>query len=437
MVGESESVGMGGATQSRLIDHHRINNDPRMLPAVDLYSTYKEGAFLIYKTTRAGCTTALVSESVNRMETFTAIVPTNSIAKDTIIEKAKKYSDVKPKSIVKVCSNHECTKNKELIKQYPVLKTLPILPLADKCDECEYYNTCEVTKILREPNAEGFVLTYSKLVALMMASQNGIETRAQQILDIVDQSKNFIFDEVHELQYGRASSITVYKDNINKNKNINLDKYDTIGDDFKSLRQMIDVFDNILKDKQIKNSIKEVYDASLDPDYWKHHLRTTIFNSWKKDNMDSGKYAMACYNEIMQIAIKKDDYGLEIHDIKILYDMLNVVVGEKITIHAIREDGVTAVSMVSRNWVYLSAIGSFLMSVENKNKRIWLTSATICSYDYSNLFMKTTPTPVFYGGNGDPANSNEQMLIIADTKKYYNRGNRSKWNRQEEIVDKS
>jgi len=153
--------------------------------------------------------------------------------------------------------------------------------------------------------------------------------------------------------------------------------------------------------------------------------------------MDTGKFAMACYKEVMELAIKKEEYGLEINDITRLYDMLNIVIGEKITIHAIREDGFTAVNMVSRNWFFLSAIGSFLMSIENKNKRLWLTSATICSYDYSNLFMHTSPKQLFYAGNGDPINSNEKMLIIADTKKYYNRGNRSKWNRQEEIVEKS
>jgi hypothetical protein len=64
-------------------------------------------------------------------------------------------------------------------------------------------------------------------------------------------------------------------------------------------------------------------------------------------------------------------------------------------------------------------INSFLMSMQTKAKRIILTSATVCSFDYSALFMgKIPPVNVLFGENGDPLNNNASMLILVDHKKY-------------------
>jgi len=55
-----------------------------------IYEQLKTGNYLVHKTTRAGATTSFITESMNRMEKFLCIVPTNKIADDTIVTDAKK-----------------------------------------------------------------------------------------------------------------------------------------------------------------------------------------------------------------------------------------------------------------------------------------------------------------------------------------------------------
>jgi len=416
----------------------RTNQDPRIMAAAQLYEQYHEGIFLLHKTTRAGCTTAMVAESINREEQFCCLVPTNSIADTTIVDDAKQYSDAPVRNIIHIPSNQACIKNQELIEEYPVLDKLPILPLADKCDECEHYALCPVTEVLRDPQANGFVLTYPKLVALMMAARQGRyqESRAQQILDTIDSAKNVVLDEVHELQYGRSSTMTIYRDK-EANKHVDFDRYLDVMNDFDHLGKILLTFRRMLRSEEIQVSRREVFDAAQDKDFWKHHLRISHENKWKDAEMDGSKFSMACYHEIIEVAMKKNEYNLTIPDIQALYQMLNLCIGEKVSVHAINEKGKVRVKLTTQDWFYTGMIASYMMSIENNPNKIWLTSATICSYDYSQLFMNRKPEPILFGGNGDPMQSNSKMLIIADKKKYHHRGKNSTFNRMNEILERT
>jgi hypothetical protein len=432
---KTEGDGGGENRQTKVHTFKRINNDKRMLAAADLYQQYNNDAFLVYKTTRAGCTTALVAESINRDETFTTLVPTNLIAKDTIIEDAQKYADVPVRNITSIPSNHKCKKNENLIERYPVLDFLPVLPLADDCMGCKEYQTCPVTEVLRKPESNGFVLTYSKLVALMLASRQGFQSRAQEILDIIDKSKNFVFDEAHELQYGRSTSVTVYQDG-NGTKNFDIDRYLDVMDEFSSINKLLLTFSKLIRSSEMQQSIHEVYNAASHEDYWNKHLRNTHYNTWKSGEMDNPKFSMACYKEIMEIAKNKNKYNLTVLDILSLYRILNIVIGDKFSVHAIvdRKRDKINVKLTTQDWFYIGMISSFLMSIENNENKILLTSATVCSYDYSQHFMKNGPRDVFFGGNGDPMNTNENLLVIADTKKTHRGGKDSIWKKKDEIL---
>jgi hypothetical protein len=108
---------------------------------------------------------------------------------------------------------------------------LPILPLAEKCSECEHYYICPVTKIIRDRDCNGIAITYQKLVALMLASAGRPKTTAKDILDNIRSVRNFIFDEIHEIQYGRSTELTVYDDSRPR-KWIDLDRFLGLVEDF-------------------------------------------------------------------------------------------------------------------------------------------------------------------------------------------------------------
>ncbi len=423
-------------TSQSTLDIQRSNCDPRIMAAAEMYEQYNSGAYLLHKTTRAGCTTAMVAESLNRYEQFACVVPTNSIADTTIVEDAKKYSDVGVNKVIHIPSNKACRKNEELCEQYPDLQKLPILPLADKCDECEYRASCPVTEIIRHPEAEGFVLTYSKLVALMMASRAGLHTRAQDILDTISASRNMVFDEIHEMQYGRSTSLTIYADQ-DLNKHIDINRYLEAMHKFSFLAELVLSFSRMLRSEEIQTSRFEVFQAANSDDFHRKHLRITHTNRWKPDKASSAKFAISCYNEIIELTKHRSEYGLYMQDILALYKMLNLVSSDRVSIHGVRDKGKVRVRLGCLDWFYTGMIASYLMSIENDEKTIWLTSATICSYDYNKLFLNEERLqPVMFGGDGDPMDTNRKMLVLPDTKRYHTFGREGLWNKQEEIVGK-
>jgi len=421
------------------VQRQRINNDLRMRTAGTLYEEHEEGAFLLHKTTRAGCTTAMVAESINRREQFTCVVPTNTIADKTIVEDAKKYCDTNVNKIIHIPSNHKCIRNEEMCEQYPDLKHLPILPLAENCEKCEEYDVCPVTEIVRYPTAEGCVVTYSKLVALMLAARSGTgrsTSKAEEILINITRSKNMIFDEIHEMQYGRSSAQTIYSDN-EMNKHIDINRYLDVIPDYPELGKVILSFSKIIRSQEINTSRFEVLDAANNENFYEQHLRITHINKWRPDKCEYPKFSMACYSEIIDLTKNKTKYNLCLNDILALYNMLSISISYKILVHGIKDKGKTRIRLVAVDWMYTGMVASYFMSIENKNKRMWLTSATICSYDYRKLFMNENKLQsLMFGDEGDPMNTNGQMLIIADTKKYHAVGRESLFTNQEKIVQR-
>lgn len=69
----------------------------------------------------------------------------------------------------------------------------------------------------------------------------------------------------------------------------------------------------------------------------------------------------------------------------------------------------------------------FISRLENNNKRVILTSGTICSYNYQNLFNNKLHEE-FFCNNGDPLNTNSKMVIFADNQKYISQGENSTLN---------
>ena len=416
----------------------RLNKDKRIEVAVDIYNKYPSGRYLIHKTTRAGCTTSLVAESLNRQEIFLCVVPTNVIASKTILSEAKKYSDAENSHIVHIPGNHKCKINEKLCNDFPDLEKLPILPLAGNCSKCDQYEICPVTEIFRFPDANGVVLTYKKIVAMMLASQNRPNTMAERILSILDKSKNVIFDEVHALQFGEAASITVYNDWTRSW--VNLDKYVyMIEGEFKYLRKVISEFSLLITEDCVQVAVHEVLVGATDNDYWKHHLTRSLNNPSPGilDEENETKVIVGVYNEIIELTKNRANYKLDMNAILDLYKMMNIVMSKYISVNAIRDNGEIIVNLSVVDEAFNSMIRFYTMSMQSSDRRIFLTSATIGSFDYGHLFLRgDEPTKIIYGDMGDPLNTNSKMLILADSKKYYAIGRDSRYNKKDEITQR-
>ncbi|WMW25953.1 hypothetical protein RE474_04330 [Methanolobus sediminis] len=417
----------------------RTNQDKRIATAYNLLNAYQEGSYLVHKTTRAGCTTALVAESLNREERFLVVVPTNKIADKTVTEDSIKYSDRDTCNVIRIPSNHACLKNQELCEQYPDLNKLPILPVAESCPECENYYSCPVTQILHEHmSCDGIALTYQKLVALMMASSSRPNTTAEQVLRNIFRIHNAVFDEVHEIQYGRSTGMTIYNDSRKEGKWLDTARYLPLMEDFEHIRKTVVAFGMLMGEADVQNAVMQTYNNAADDNYYRHKLSKTLKNCYcDMGGENSTKFIMAVYSDIIKLTITRKDYDLSMLDVLDLYKVMNIVMSEQVVIHGIRDRGAIKIMMVAVDRLFTDMLRSFIMSIQNKAKRTLLTSATICSHDYDQYFMgKARPHDITFGTGGDPMETNSKMLILADSKKYGSIGRNSRYNKKHEILDR-
>lgn len=421
----------------------RQNKDERLVTAYNLLQTHKQGIHLVHKTTRAGATTGIAAESINLNEQFLILVPTNKIATKTIVHDAVKYSDVYNAKVIHVPSNHNCIKNAEMCEEYPALQSLPFLPLPEACGQCESYEECPVTEIIRKPKSHGFALTYHKIVALqlssMMGSVNQEPSISEQILGIISNVKNVILDEIHEVQYGKKTTRVVYDSRMAVNYRESVDKYVNIPVEYDDLWAMIINFQKMRVSQTVEFAIHEIKMATEADNYWDKHISKTIKNDFtdfrKTDEYDITKVIIGIYQDIIEITKNKDEYNIHIKDILGLIDMLNITINENLVIHAERRGSETVVLMSSIDSLHTSLLKSFTMSIQNKSKRIILTSATICSYDYSSMFIhRLKPDKCTFGIGGDPLKTNSKLTIISDTKQLYAHGKSSYFTKKDGIL---
>jgi hypothetical protein len=271
----------------------------------------------------------------------------------------------------------------------------------------------------------------------MLASNSRPNTYAEQVLEVIEEIKNLILDEIHEIQFGDVTTITVYD---NKNCNIvNLDKYISAALDFKYLRRVVTQFSLIMSDSTVKTTIHEVLSGTLDEDYWKHHLNKSLSNPGPGivEGENESKVIVGAYNEIIELTKERKKYNLEMNDVLDLYKMMSIVMSKTISVSGIRDQGIIKINLSAVNQATIKMIQSFVISMQSDWRRIFLTSATICSYNYGKLFMGgIKPKKISFGIGGDPMNTNSKMLILADSKKYHWIGERSLYNKNYEVISK-
>lgn len=411
--------------------------DPRKAAAHAVFEDVKEWQTLIHKTTRAGATTSLLVESLDRYERFLCIVPTNRIATKTIVRDVKLFTERIDPNLVRIPANHSCKLNQQMIEEFPDLEFLPVLPLADKCEKCEFFDECYVTDVLRNPNADGFVLTYSKLYALILAAKSRPSTHAGKVLRVISKTRNVILDEVHELQFGKLTSLTVH-DNTGY---FSLDKYIPLMSDFPSIRKIIAAFSLIISDPTVQNAIFEVHGETEDSGFYSRHIRKILPNP-SPEAEDDGKenrvnLIVGTYSEIIELTKNRKRYHLSLEDVLDLYKLLSISLNPRVAIHGIRDGDVVKVQLSEIDIYFLDLLRSFITAMEKDKKRILLTSATIGSFDYGKLFEAgMRPRKYMFGENGDPLNTNNKMLILADSYRLHAKGRNSIYNKRNEIISK-
>ncbi|MDD3874381.1 MAG: hypothetical protein PHE01_09365, partial [Methanosarcina sp.] len=297
-------------TQKPIEGCPRKSQDRRTVSAWEIYEMFQQGHIEVYKTTRAGATTSLNAESGNRKERFTCIVPTNKIADETIVRDSINFCENPGLDVIHVKSNMNCIKNQELCEEYPDLKELQYLPLADKCEDCEHYDTCPITAPLRRPNADGFVLTYAKIAALQLAVMFREGTTAEKILNSIAGSRNIILDEVHELQYGRQQEYIVYDSKNGYRTDFN--KYSSACQDFEYIKNVIEQMKAIAEDDTFKIKVHEVLGGAESPKYWNHRLsldyQNPAFTGQERDAR--GKETAGFIKELIELTKHREDYNL-------------------------------------------------------------------------------------------------------------------------------
>lgn len=418
----------------------RGNDDLRITEAYNLFNRYVQGKLLVHKTTRAGFTTACAAESINRGEQFLMIVPTNAIADKTIVKDSVKYSDKKNAHIIHIPSNHKCLLNVELCEQYPNMTQLPVLPLPEKCTECDNYDSCPITEILRHPRCDGIVLTYDKLAAIMMSASLYPKSIGAKIEKIIRNVKNIVFDEVHEIQYGKKSDVKVYDSKADP-KHMSFTRYHGIADEYNSLAMVIANFDQLMMDEHIKNGIMALEMEAMEPDYFVKKLSNRFKNNHSDialgDTEDMSSATMAVYMEMIEMAQGGLPDGVHMGDVLMFYQLLDVIKADFVVLNAIRDKNDVSINVTAIDDLYYLMLKKYLNSVNNDNKRIIFTSATICSHDYCGMFPDGEKMiNCMFGKGGDPMRTNSKMTVLCDDGKLWNGGRYAWYKKLDEIIDK-
>jgi polyhydroxyalkanoate synthesis regulator phasin len=438
----------------------------------------------VHKTTRAGATTSLILSLLKQKKRFLVVEPTNKIIQETILNNIKKHCVETEPVIIHVPSNKECLINKERIECNENLVELPYLYLPKDCKSCYLQKECPVTRILHEEHIDGIALTYDKLAALVFTAQLFENSVANEILQkILTSVDHILLDEAHELMYEKISSLEITRKHGKEFVSELMRKLQQLSDflgekdQFRELKFLIMNYSRImnshevksteakllaiLNDKKSSNNSKHQA-ASIPNPFLNLAIRTALEKEkgpkGNKDYTPDGHFigeiddyklvegSKIIYEKIIELTDYIGEFGISINHVLALCDMLNIIKSEQLTIHCQKRLKITYLAdkrietwfdeteICAIDELRLEALRSFLCMHKGK---ILITSATLCSYDYSTLLRIKKPIKeVLFGPNGDPLNTNSKMVIFADTKSFSGFGEYSVYNQRDDIMQR-
>ena len=375
-----------------------MNTDPRYLRTKQILEDSDD--FLptkLYKTTRAGATTGLCANAIDTNQRFVLFAPTKEIAHKTIKDSVK-YSHQDKANIKLLVSNHACLKNQKMVKDYPDVGKLPILPLPGKCESCKYYDRCPVTKFIRSrvTKVQGVGLTYQKLKAIMYSDSETAETIKRRL----SLSKVLIFDEAHNYEAPDVISTPMYP-------HTDLTHFQKLFAENKKIHPFIERFQEIKH--MLQPHIMELIHSKDDS------LKNRMAIDLKEHEIMGFKQTVAALNEVINVMKDREAFKLSIDDVLLIFGMIMILSTDELVLHYISTDEGDSVLLSAKDGLH-AVTKRFMGAFDPKvPKKVIFTSATFGDYDYSGIFGEHTDIVM-----PDVMNTNEMMTIYPDTFKLDN-----------------
>lgn len=338
------------------------------------------GTFKVYKSTRSGLSSSAVMATVKNAKKILVIAPTRRILEETVRNASFGNS-------VQVLPNCFCLKQRDQIEQDGFLTRLPF-PLP-KCEECGNINRCPVTKILQSDCAV-IAITYRKLEALML-SQSEV---AKKILEKISHVDVVLLDEAHTISLPTVVRIPVFSEV-------------EIPDGYAKLRKILQRWVELNERNREKiNKIRQ----EANKGHTGRHLSESIYN----DNSLTFNQIVTAWNELLDSAIHRKEYGISDRDILILRDITVLMGSSDLAITYVREkDGKEGkVYITGSYWTSISTLKRFLKERVSHANHLFVSGTLVEPYlhFFSDISGKNINDIVF----PDINNTNDKMLIHPD-----------------------
>lgn len=424
--------------------------EKRALAARDIVRRRKNE--LIHKNTRVGSSTNIISRAAEYEKKLLSIGPTIRTCTD-MVEEGIALSIRKDARYEYDCANKEGECFKERCRKTPSLMTDGKVVNIDsnkcaykekgKTTYCEHYNYCQVTKLLRIDlsKVDIITITHAKFASYQRAHQHWLDTkhmRKNELPPIPVQKYqklrkwcNIVFyDECHYLELPDITSKLIYKNNT-PIKYDNLRQYAFKNEDgvpkFPLIEAMVEHYIELLEHPRIIKVRNEVIGRAGTENHWKVHLCDSIRNPYKfifrdengqpYEHQESGmlEFFDLMLELIEHIGNKNSHRTSE--DINTLYCIAKIITADIIALSSSRTGENISVELLVNDDSKRKNTAHLMRKFNKAGKKIIMTSATIGEHDYGQYlgkgYLKT-----FWGGNGDPLNTNANMMVLCDSRTY-------------------
>ncbi len=358
----------------------------------------------VHKSTRSGFTTSAVIVAQELGMKILVISPTNRILNDRIQEACEGRS-------VSIPANISCLKIQEDLQSDKFLAQIP-LPLPS-CKDCEMYQNCPVTHILRiVPTAKGTApekrldkclvtdnssgdglvisVTYQKLVALMLSKA----ITAKDILRILSSMDVISLDEAHTIALPAVVTVRAFTEIEIPNEFPALSKVNSKWLDFNRIKEQ---------------DIKELAEEGNRGHVGRHLSKIVCIN----DTL-SFKQLVAAWNELLNLAKRRKELGIKESQILALRDIISLLSGHflALTYRKEKEDSGGNVYFTGNYWIAHRVLSEFLTTYASHAIHLYVSGTLVEPNPdyYSELSGKIVRDVIF----PDLRRTNEMMMIISD-----------------------
>lgn len=440
--------------QSDFVEHFLTQeDDPRAITAKRFYDEVPSGIVKLHKTTRAGATVALCSESIRRNELFALVCRTNRNITKTVKEETASVVG-RPVNVIHIMRNSFCPRIQEQIKRCPSIERLGFIPLPD-CDSCSIL-PCPIREAFETPieQVQGYSLTYAKLQSLILS-------RSKKVMNLLDklasQSRNIIFDEAQMLQESTTIAVSLWEKKTGYERTLDLGMYTRLGESSPLIQRFLEKVTEIVDSVHLE--IEKLKNESAVGHYLKH-LAYTVQNPAYKRTMEERKEhealvdaereslqnlhpdkswieiaeMMSSYSEAIREFMREDipfseivkiqevligaiqepeKYDLTEEQIITLSKLLLVVNADSFTVSYVRGLDGEQISLQAQDTLTYRTIQTFISKASkgSKEKRVIFTTATFGSLKIDKILRINDIRDYVWG---DPMNTSSKLLVVAD-----------------------